>query len=209
MGDSGVIELRYQGHFPSAKLHVERMSLSLRVKIYGKGATSVPLLYRDLRQLRNGINTDLLVRGLAADSLLRVNDTALVSFDQVFPAEASVVESRGRFRVLLGSIPWRFHDNRMLGFDLDRLWRTGPIRHAALSYAPDAPVRPGQLDPAGNFNLTLDYADGGTGTVTGSFRDESLRADLLELRAGLRKGFRLVFDKRGNLLRGDTLTISP
>jgi len=208
-GDSGVIELRYQGHLPSAKLHVERMSLSLRAKIYGKGASSVPLLYHDSRLLKNGIATVFHVQGTGADSLMRLGDSALVTFDQIFPADASIVESHGRFRVLLGAIAWRFYDNQMLGFELDRSWRAGPIRHAVLTYAPDAPIRPGQLDPAGNFLLSLGYEDGATGEVNGSFRGGNLNADLLELRQGLRKAFRLVYDARGNLLRGDSLAIVP
>ncbi len=199
-GDSGMVDLRQDVESPALRPQDLHLSLNLRAKVYHKGDSAIPLAYTETNALRNGVTTVFTAKGVHVDSLLIPGDTAVVTFDQIYPPDADRVESYARYRILLASQPWHFADNALIRFHAENTWRAGVIRSAIMDFTPDSMVVSGQLQIAGSFTLSVVYDDGGTGAVTGTYRNHIIAATLHQNKAGLLQTFSLSFDANGKLL---------
>ncbi|HAO98495.1 MAG TPA: hypothetical protein DCQ83_00455 [Fibrobacteres bacterium] len=208
-GDSGVVELQRKMWNPLRKPDVEKQWSVIRAKIYHRGKTSQPLSYSETDLRRNGDTALFTAKGVRGDSSLVMSDTSLVTFVLNPLTTDSLQKSTGRYWVRLGKLAWPFRDNALLRFNSENRWKSGVLRYSSLDFTPDTPMVSGSVDIHGNFVLSTEDEKGATGQVTGTFRGDTLDADMHEHRDGKDSHYHMVCDKHGDVKQQERRDDAP
>ena len=216
IGDSGVVELRRQIGKPPARPDVSRLWSTLKVRILQRGKLSMPLSYSDSCIFFNGDTTVSAIKGIrGADSLMMQGDTSLVAFDRMPSGADSLLYSKARYWVRLGKLvrspagaDRHFPDNALLRFEIKNRRKSGVIRYDSTAFTPDSAVLSGRLGIRGSFVVSATNETGSVKSqLAGTFRNDSIRANMRETRDGNVRDYHMVYDDRGEVQKQDTLHV--
>jgi len=202
---SGIVDLYFRVRNPESKPDVLRMHSYLRgaYKQNPGGVDSLKqLIYQEQRWLRNGRNVTFIFQGLGTeDNLLLGNDTALMTIDTVFALRDSLIKYSAVYKMLLGPVPDRMQDHKMVAYSVSKNWRAGELFSNVALFFPTAPVPMGQSGFTGLMSTTAAYRNGDTTTTEGSIDSTGFNLQMKSVKDGLSETYDVVLDAAGKLIR--------
>lgn len=191
--DSGLVEVRSLQSDPILRPAVARFTQAMRAVLFKQEGRTYPVSFRETRTDRNGREVVFSVRGPRADSAFGPGDTVTVTVHATAgPDElARFTERTARYRIRLSPTPGRFGSNALVEYTVEARWREGAFRRgmivsSRIIITPEEPLASGELILDGAIAIEAEFADGATGSATGTIKDKHIEADLTELKAGVK-----------------------
>lgn len=164
----GVVDLTFHVRNPPTQPEISRMHSSLRAAYRAAGNTDSlnQLKYHEQRWLRNGRNVTFTFQGLGTEeNLLVASDTARMTLDTVYALRDSLIKYEAVYKMLLGPVPERMQDHKLVGYGVRKFWRAGPLSSNASEFLPHEPMPMGRSIFTGRmFSTTV--TRGGDSTTT-------------------------------------------
>jgi hypothetical protein len=196
-GDTGQVSYESKVRDPAGEPGTLSLSLFMkaRLKHSGAGDSLKRLYYTDSRRLRSGHTTRFSFVGAGPDSVLRGNDTAVVTSDTLFAAGDSMAAYRSVYRLRLGAVPEASDQHEMVDYGVDKTWRRGPLRRSVTAFRPTVD----KADPALRSFMDFRgvYFNGDQVQTLGMIRTDGIEMDYREVKGGKPARYRLVLNAEG------------
>jgi hypothetical protein len=208
---TGRVELSLRARNPAAQPDLVRMHVLMRADLRhneASGDSLKQLSYFEQRWLRNGRISTFSLQGVRTGSPLMVpNDSARMTVDTVYALRDSMIRYSALYDLRLGPAPERMQEHSLLGYRVNKFWRSGLIASTTSKFESSAPVPMGQAGGfQGEMDVTAAYANGDTVQTTGTISGDSLNLVLRQVKQGVTESYHVILDTAGKLLASEKLT---
>lgn len=204
-GGRGVVDLAFRLRNPAAQPTLSRLHSQLRAeyRVTPGGNDSLgQLSYHEQRWLRNGRNVTFTFHGQGtADGLLAGGDTARMTVDTIYALRDSLIKYSAAYKMLLGPIPDRMQDHKLVGFSVSKHWRMGALYSNTSLFHPEVPVIAGQSGFNGRMATTSVYVNGDTTVTEGTVDSTGFNLMVRNVKKNVVSTYEVVLDKAGELVR--------
>ncbi len=171
----GMVDLAFRVRNPPTQPGIARMHSSLRAayRAAGDNDSLDQLKYHEQRWLRDGRNVTFTFQGIGTEENLLVGaDTARMTVDTVYTLRDSLIKYEAVYTMLLGPVPERIQDHKLVGYSVRKHWRTGPLSSNTAEFLPHEPMPMGESMFTGSMSSTS-VTRGGDSTTTQGTVDAS------------------------------------
>ena len=200
-GDSGIVVLDHKVPSPPFRPSVNIVTQKIRMVIFRDGTKSYPIFFNESRIEKDGKAISFSIKGNGTDSAFNPGDTSLVNLHISYPAENAKLEKSNFYKILIGSKPKQFKDNKLILYRSQITWRTDSLISATLSFKPDQPIISNELSWNGEMQADINFVNGDSGKLTGRFQDKIIDAELVRTKKdGQIRKHRIKWDYLGKLI---------
>jgi hypothetical protein len=201
---SGVVDLFFRVRNPQAQPQLSRMHSYLRAnyrQIPGIGDSLSQLDYQEQRWLRSGGNVTFTFRGLGTpENRLVGGDTAVMTVDTVFALRDSLIKYSAVYKMLLGPVPDRMTEHKLVGYSVAKNWRRGALFSNTSYFFPATPVLVGQPGFTGTMSTTSVYVNGDTTTTLGTIDSSGFNLQVRSVKNNIASTYDIVLNAAGDLV---------
>lgn len=207
---SGVVDLYFRVRNPEDQPTLSRMHSYLRAmyrQIPGRGDSLAQLSYQEQRWLRNGRSVAFTFQGSTrTEGILVGGDTATMTLDTTYALSDSMIKYSAVYKMLLGPVPDRMADHRMVAFSVGKFWRAGELFSNVSVFRPAAPVPMGQSGFTGEMFTASAYRNGDSVSTSGTVDSTGFNLQVSTIKQGVTSTFNVVYNAAGDLVRYSAVT---
>ena len=198
----GVVDLTFHVRNPPTQPLVARLHSQLRAAYRSAGESDSldQLSYHEQRWLRDGRNVTFTFQGWGADNLLAGGDTARMTVDTVYALRDSLIQYSATYKMLLGPVPERMQDHKLVAYNVRKYWRTGALYSNVSHFFPQVPVPMGGSNFAGLMATTTVSRGGDTTTTQGSVDSTGFNLVVRYVKDHVVSTYEVVLDAAGEVI---------